>query len=413
MEAAGGMLAGFRVLDMSRVMAGPMACQMLADLGAEVIKIEQPKVGDKSRFFGPPFLKTTDGRESNHTPMYTANNRNKRSIAIDIAQRAGSDVVRRLAAKCDVLVENYKVGDLARFGLDYESIRAVNADIVYCSITGFGQTGPYRHRLTYDPVFQAMSGIMDSTGHPDGVPGGGPMRVGAAVSDVLGGLYAGVAIVSALLKRERDGGGDYIDMSLLDCSIAGISSMSMHYLMSGTAMGRYGTGSQTSVPGQAYPAADGHVYIFPTSDADYRLTCEALDRPDLASSERYRTKTDRVKHRQELVAIMHDVLKRFTVQEVVARLEKVGVPAAPIYTQKQVFEDPQVIERGMVVDTPHPWAGRLRMVANPIRFRERPITEYAHPPSIGEHTREILSEVLQLDAPEIDELIAAGVVATA
>ena len=410
-----GILTGYRVLDLSRVLAGPWACQILADLGAEVIKVERPGEGDGSRVFGPPFLKTTDGRELNQTAIYLSANRNKKSIAIDMAKKEGQELVRQLAARSDVLVENYKVGDLARYGLDYECIQAINPGIVYCSITGFGQTGPYRNRLGYDTVFQAMSGLMDSTGPAHGTPGGGPMRAGPSMSDLLGGLFADVAILSALLNRQRHGddAGEYIDLSLLDCSVAAMSSIAMQYMMTGEAPLRIGNGGNGGVPADVFECQGGSIYMIAGNNQQYYRMCEALKRPDLAQDERYRMQRGRIERRAELVATFRDVLRPLQVKDVLEAFEKAGVPAAPIHNQKDVFDDPQVIERGMRVEIPHREAGTLGMVGNPIHFRGHPDTEYTAPPHIGEHTEDILSSQLGLERTAIEALIAAGVVATA
>lgn len=411
-----GILTGIRVLDLSRVLAGPWACQILADMGAEVTKVERPGEGDGSRVFGPPFLKTTDGREVNQTAIYLAANRNKKSIAIDIARKEGQELVRQLAARSDVLVENYKVGDLARYGLDYDAIRAVNPGIVYCSITGFGQTGPYRNRLGYDTVFQAMSGLMESTGPAEGTQGGGPTKAGPSISDLFGGLFAGIAILSALLNRQRnagqgDAGGEYIDLSLLDCSVAAMTSIAMQYMMTGNVPARLGNGGNGGVPADIFECQGGSIYMISGNDQQYYRMCEALKRPDLAQDERYRLQRSRIERRHEIVEVFRQVLRPLPIREVLDAFEKAGVPAAPIYNQKEVFDDPHIRERGMRVEIPHPDAGTLSLVANPIRFREHPITKYTPPPDIGEHTGEILSSQLGLDRAAIEGLIAASVVA--
>jgi crotonobetainyl-CoA:carnitine CoA-transferase CaiB-like acyl-CoA transferase len=406
-----GVLSGYRVLDLSRILAGPWACQMLADFGADVVKVERPVEGDGSRVYGPPFLKTRDGRELDQSPMYLSANRNKKAIAIDISTAEGQELIRQLAAQSDVLVENYKVGDLARYGLDYDSIKTVNPDIIYCSITGFGQTGPYRERLGYDPIFQAMSGLMGATGQPDGSPGAGPMRSGPSISDLIGGLFADIAILSALLKRERDGGGEYIDLSLLDCSVAVMTNLAMQYLISGEVPVRRGNGGNGGVPAEAYPCLDGNVYISASTDQQYFRLCDVLGRPDLAQEERYRTQRGRMQHRTELVATVGELVSRFRLKDLLEGCAKASVPAAPIHNQKEVFEDPQIRARGMQVEIPHPEAGALKIVANPIRFREHPITQYTAPPAIGEHTRDILSTYLGLDNEAINNLITSGVVA--
>ena len=385
MVTKGMALAGYRVLDISRILAGPWACQMLADLGAEVIKVERPGEGDGSRVYGPPFLKDAEGRPTNNSPMYLSANRNKKGIAIDLAKAQGQELVRQLAVQSDVLVENYKVGDLQRYGLDYDSIKAINPNIVYCSVTGFGQTGPYRHRLGYDPIFQAMSGLMSLTGHPDGVPGAGPMKAGPSISDIVGGLFADVAILAALLRRQRDGGGsEYIDLSLLDTSVAAMSHAALHYLISGEPPVRRGTGGNGGVPAQAYECADGSIFISAGTDQQFYRMCDVMDAPHLAKDERFRTQLGRMRNRQEIVSLVATAAKNFTVADLLARFDSADVPAAPIYDQRQVFEDVHIQHRQMMVEVPHPESGALHMVANPIRFREHPITAYAAPPQIGQ-----------------------------
>ena len=407
-----GALSGYRVLDLSRILAAPWACQMLADLGAEVIKVERPGEGDGSRVYGPPFLKGGDGQRTNHSPMYLCANRSKKGIAVDLSTAKGQDLIRKLAALSDVVVENYKVGDLKRYGLDYESIKAVNPNIVYCSVTGFGQTGPYRNRLGYDPIFQAMSGLMALTGHQDGVPGAGPMKAGPSISDIIGGLFADVAILSALLRRERDGGGsEFIDLSLLDASVAAMSHAALHYLISGEPPIRRGTGGNGGVPAQAYDCSNGSIFISAGTDQQFYRMCEAMGAPDLAKDARFRTQLDRMQRRNEIVGMVSDLAKKFTVAELLVRMEKADVPVAPIYNQKEVFDDPHVKERGLEVVVPHEESGTLHMVANPIRFLEHPIKDYSAPPRIGEHTREVLEELLKLDSAAIHALIAEGIVA--
>ena len=407
-------LMGYRVLDLGRVLAAPWACQMLADLGAEVIKVERPGEGDGARVYGPPFLRTRSGEQTRNSPMYLSANRNKKGIAIDLSTPQGQKLILDLARQCDVLVENYKVGDLKRYGLDYESVKAVNPNIVYCSITGFGQTGPYAHRLGYDPIFQAMSGLMALTGHPDGAPGAGPMKAGPSISDIIGGLFADVAILAALLRRERHGAGaEHIDLSLLDTSVAAMSHAAMHYLISGEVPVRRGTGGNGGVPAQAYDCADGSLFISAGTDQQFYRMCAAMNDPELALDPRFRTQLGRMQHRQDIVGKVAALAKRFKRDDLLERLERADVPAAPIYDQKQVFDDAQIRHRGMVVEAPHDEAGSLRMVANPIRFAEHPIGTYRAPPSIGEHTRVVLRERLALSDTEIDALIAEGIVSEA
>ena len=411
MQAKQKALAGVRVLDLSRILAGPTAGQLLGDFGAEVIKVEKPGSGDDSRRLGGPPMKTRDGKASEFSPMYICSNRNKKSIAIDMSQPDGQELVRQLAAWADVLIENYKSGDLKRYGLDYESLRKVNRKLVYCSITGFGQTGPYAARAGYDPIFQAMSGLMSVTGHPDGKPGGGAMRVGVPITDFICGLYAYGAILTALHYRDQvSGEGQQIDLSLLDSAISATTVASVNYLANGNMPERVGNGAPTSSPSGVFNCVDGEVLISsPTNDV-YQRMCKALGREDLATDPRFATNVDRVKQRAVLVPLVQEVLATHKRLELMDLLEQHTVPCAPIYDMQGVFADPQVQQRVNSVELPHPVTGKMAFGTNPIHMSATPVSDYTCPPGVGEHTIHVLSNILKLDAEKIDELRAKKVV---
>jgi crotonobetainyl-CoA:carnitine CoA-transferase CaiB-like acyl-CoA transferase len=402
-------LEHIRVLDMSRVLAGPLLAQNLADLGADVIKVERPHHGDETRTF-PPYLKNPDGSESNDSAYFMSVNRGKRSVTIDISKSRGQELVKRLVARSDVLVENYRVGTLARYGLGYEDIKAVNPKIIYCSITGFGQSGPYRNRPGYDYVFQAMSGLMSITGGRDDLPGGGPAKIGLAISDVITGIYSSFAAMAALAYRDVSGVGQHIDMSLLDVQIAAISHINMNYLVGGMVPKRLGTSHPSIVPYQAFNGQDGQMVIAVGNDTQFAKLCTAIGLPQLAQDERFKTNVSRVKNRDALIPVITDTVARKPVDEWIQMLTSVGVPCGPINNIQQVFDDPHVQHRGMRVEIPHPRAGKLPILANPIRFSETPVSYDRPPPQLGEHTREVLANVLGLGAQEIAELAAEGII---
>ncbi len=391
-------LEGIRVLDLSRVLAGPWATQMLADLGAEVIKVERPGQGDDTRKWGPPWLKDRAGADTRESTYFLAANRGKRSITLDIAQPEGTRIARALAAKCDVVVENFKVGDLKRYGLDPATLGAAHPRLVYCSITGFGQTGPYAGRPGYDFIIQGMGGLMSITGERDDAPGGGPQKVGVAVSDLFTGMYASNAILAALFHRERTGEGQHIDLALLDCQVAMLANMNTGYLASGVAPGRLGNAHASIVPYQVFRASDGHFVVAVGNDTQYQRFCEAIERGDLAADPRYATNSRRVEGREALVAALAPRLRERPVAEWLERLEKAGVPCGPIQDLAQVFSDPQVIHRGLQVSAPRDDASEVRMVANPIRFSKTAIAHDVAPPRLGEHTDEVLGRLVGLDA---------------
>jgi formyl-CoA transferase len=402
-------LEHLRVLDMSRVLAGPFLAQNLADFGADVIKIERPHHGDETRTF-PPYLKDAAGAPTDDSAYFMSINRGKRSVTIDISTPLGQDLVKQLAARADVLIENYKVGDLARYGLDYESIRAVKPDIVYCSITGFGQTGPYRNRPGYDYIFQAMSGLMSITGERDDLPGGGPAKVGLAICDVITGIYSSFAVMTALAHRERTGEGQHIDMSLLDVTVAAISHINMNYLVGGIVPKRMGTAHPSIVPYQVFDAQDGQMVVAVGNDTQFGKLCGALGVAELPGDERFRSNVARVKHRDALIPLLQQRFAQRPVGAWIDNLTGIGVPCGPINNIQQVFDDPHIKARGMRVEVAHPRAGHVSMLANPAKLSATPPAYDRAPPRLGEHTREVLASVLGMSAESIDSLAAAHII---
>ena len=406
-------LAGIRVLDLSRVLAGPLAAQMLGDLGAEVIKVERTGAGDDSRRMGPPFLKDTAGHDTRESPILLATNRNKKSITLDLAKPEGQDIVRRLAALSDVVVENFKVGDLKRYGLDHESLSAVNPRLVYCSVTGFGQTGPYAPRPGYDSIFQAMGGLMSVTGYPD-AEGGAPVKTGPSLADFIGGQFAAIGVIAALYQRDVQQGpgghGQQVDIALLDSVIASLTHYTAQYLATGEVPVRRGTQGNGGLPSQMFPCRDGAVMVVCGNDEQYRRFCAALNCPELGEDPRFVSNQKRVQHRRELTETFDAITRQWVQADLLAALERVGVPAGPIYDLEQVFEDPQVRHRGMAVEVPHPLSGSVKLAANPIRFSQTPITTYAAPPTLGQHTGEVLKGLLGIGDDELARLAASGVV---
>lgn len=390
-------LAGVRILDLSRVLAGPWCTQTLADLGADVIKIERPlrdgAGGDDTRGWGPPFLKDRDGHDTAEAAYYLGTNRNKRSVTVDIAKPEGQALIRRLAAQCDVFIENFKVGDMARYGLDAASLRALYPRLVYCSVTGFGQTGPYRERAGYDYAIQGMGGLMSVTGERDDLPGGGPQKVGVAVADLFTGMYATVAILAALRHRDATGQGQAIDMALLDTQVAMLANLGANYLATGVAPRRIGNAHQNIVPYQVFETADGHMILAVGNDTQYAKFCEVAGRPDLAQDPRFMKNADRVRHRATLVPLLAGILKTRTKADWLAALEAAKVPCGAINDLGEVFADPHVQSRGMTVPMPHPLTDALRLVASPMKFSDTPVQYRRAPPLLGEHTDEVLREL--------------------
>jgi len=402
-------LDGIRVLDLTRVLAGPWATQLLADLGAEVIKVERPGKGDDTRHWGPPFLKDREGRDTADAAYYLACNRGKKSLTLDIARPEGRAVARALAMKSDVLVENFKVGDLARYGLDYASLARDHPRLVYCSITGFGQAGPYSDRPGYDFMVQGLGGLMSVTGERDDLPGGGPQKVGVAVSDLFTGMYSANAILAALMHREKTGKGQNIDMALLDVQVAMLANLSSTYFVSGEAPRRMGNAHQNIVPYHVFRASDDFFIVAVGNDSQFAKFCEVVERPEWIKDARFATNPERVRNRDLLVGLISGRLRERPAREWLAALEPSGVPCGPINDLSQVFADPQVRHRGMEVRAPHPAAGEVRMVANPIKFSATPVTHEVAPPLLGQHTAEVLSGVLGMGAAEIARLQEEGI----
>ncbi|KQO00420.1 MULTISPECIES: CaiB/BaiF CoA transferase family protein [Stenotrophomonas] len=404
------LLEGIRVLDLSRILAGPWATQVLADFGAEVIKVERPGVGDDTRGWGPPFLKDAEGNDTGESAYYLCANRGKRSVAIDFTRPQGQALIRALAARCQVLVENYKVGGLAKYGLDHASLRAINPALVYCSITGYGQDGPYAHRAGYDAAIQAVGGLMSVTGEPDGAPGGGPQKVGVAATDLMTGMYAASAILAALRHAERTGQGQQIDLALLDTQVAWLANQASNWLVGGVVPERQGTAHPNIVPYQVMPAADGHFMLAVGNDAQFARLCDVIGEPQLAADARYATNAARVAHRAELVPLLQRRLRARPAAEWLAALEQAVVPASPVNRIDQVFDDAQVRARGLRVDLPHATGGTVPGVRNPLRFSATPLQYQQAAPVLGQHTAQVLGEMLSLDADRLRELQAAGVI---
>jgi formyl-CoA transferase len=404
-----GALSHIRVLDLTRILAGPWCTQILADLGAEVIKIERPGDGDDTRSWGPPYLKDTDGNDTRESAYYLSCNRGKKSVTLDVSTHEGQDIVRKLASQSDLLIENYKVGGLLQYGLDYERIKVVNPRLIYCSITGFGQTGPYASNAGYDFIIQAMGGMMSITGERDDLPGGGPQKVGVAVSDLMTGMYATVALLAALAHRERTGEGQYIDIALLDSEVAMVANLGSNYLISGKAPGRMGNAHQNIVPYQSFATADGHMILAVGNDNQFSKFCSVAGRPELAQDPRFATNPDRVRNRLTLVPIVGEIMRTRTTRQWLEALEPAGVPVGPINNLAQVFKDPQVQARGMKVEAPHPLAGKVPMVASPMKLSTTPVEHRTAPPTLGQHTGEILTALLGLTEQEIAQLRERGV----
>jgi crotonobetainyl-CoA:carnitine CoA-transferase CaiB-like acyl-CoA transferase len=404
-----GPLSHIRVLDLSRVLAGPWAGQNLADLGAEVIKVERPKVGDDSRAFGPPWVKDRNGKDTKDSAYFTSANRGKKSITINMAKPEGQALVRQLAGKCDVLLENYKFGDLARYGLGYEDLAKVNPRLVYCSVTGFGQTGPYRERPGYDFMIQGMGGMMSVTGEPDSAPGGGPQRAGVPVADIITGMYASIAVCAALASRAETGKGQHLDLALLDSQIALLAYQNTNYFSTGTPPKRIGNLHPNIVPYQPFRTSDGEVIIACGNDNLFRKFCDAADCGPLAQDPRFASNGKRVENRVEMTRLLQEIFLKKTTAEWLDLLEGAGVPNGPINNIAQVFEEPQVKARGVKIELEHAAAGKVPLVASPMRFSGTPLEYRLAPPVLGEHTDEVLRGVLGKSDAEIAKLRAEGV----
>ncbi len=401
-----GALSHIRVLDLTRVLAGPWCAQTLADFGADVIKVERPGAGDDTRHWGPPYLKDADGADTAEAAYYLAANRNKRSVTVDIATPEGQQIVRELAAQSDVVLENYKVGQLKKYGLDYDSLRAVKPDLVYCSVTGFGQTGPYAHRAGYDFIIQGIGGFMSITGERDGEPGGGPQKAGVAIADLATGLYSTIAVLAALAHRDRTGEGQYIDMALLDVQVALLANMNTNFLASGKPPVRWGNAHPNIVPYQTFQTRDGWIIVAVGNDGQFRKFVEAGGRPELADDERFATNPSRVRHRDTLVPILAEMVKARDKADWIGALEAAGVPCGPINDLDEVFDNEQVVARGMQVSLPHPCGADAKLVRNPIRMSATPPEARTAPPLLGAQTDDVLRDMLGYDDTKIAALRA-------
>jgi len=405
-----GALSHIRVLDLSRVLAGPWCTQNLADLGADVLKIERPGTGDETRHWGPPFVKDEKGVNTTETAYFICINRNKRSITVDISKPEGQTIIRELVLQSDVVVENYKVGDLAKYGLDYASLTQIKPDLVYCSITGFGQNGPYAQRPGYDYIAQGMGGFMSITGEADNKPGGGPQKAGVGTADLFTGMYATTAILAALVHRERTGEGQYIDMALLDTQVAVMANVSSNYLCSDEIPQRWGNASPIIVPYQTFPTSDGWVIIAVGNDSQFRQFVTAGGQEQLADDALYSKNPQRVLNREQLIPLLETMTRRKTKAQWLGLLEEAGVPCGPINNIKEVFENEQVKARGLQFDMPHPTTGSMKLVASPMRMSKTPVEIYLAPPTLGQHTEEILHDRLKLDSEQIHNLRDQGII---
>ena len=405
-----GALNHLRVLDLSRVLAGPWCGQNLADLGADVIKVERPISGDDTRQWGPPFLRNSEGQETTESAFYLAINRNKRSITLDISTKEGQEIIKKLVLESDIIIENYKVGQLKKYGLDYESLKLLKNDLIYCSITGFGQTGPYAHRPGYDYIVQGMGGFMSVTGEKEDLPGGGPQKAGVAIADIFTGMYATSAILAAVVHRDRTGVGQYIDLSLLDVQIATMCNVASNYLTSGVSPKSWGNASANIVPYQTFRASDGWIIVAAGNDSQFRHFVESGHEPQLADDPRFSTNPERVRHRAELDPLLQQMVLKKTKKEWIELLDIANVPCGPINNFKEVFENEQVIARNIKMEMPHPTAGKVNLVRSPMRLSETPVVENRPPPLLGEHTHEILQEKLSLTETQIKSLKDRGII---
>jgi crotonobetainyl-CoA:carnitine CoA-transferase CaiB-like acyl-CoA transferase len=397
-------LAGIRVLELGRIVSAPWCGQTLADLGADVIKVERPGRGDDLRSYGPSFARDAEGRPTAESGHYLCSNRNKRSITVDIASPEGQEIVRGLARHSDVLLENYKVGDLARYGLAYEHLSEIHPGLIYCSITGFGQSGPYAQRPGYDAAFQGLSGMMAVTGEPDG----GPQRVGVFIIDEMTGLYAAVAILAALRHRDAGGGGQYIDMALLDVGVAAMAARTIEWTLEGKIPERLGTKSPGSAPAQVFECADGYLNIQAGAEPDFRKLCDALGLSELKEDARFKTRKDRVIHQNALIPLLEERIRRRSAKELFQDLVARGLVASPIYRADEMVADPQVVHRSMHFEAPHPTVGKVPLVASPMRLSKTPVDVYVAPPTLGQHTDDILRNRLGYTSEQITALRAAG-----
>ena len=404
-----GALSHIRVLDLSRVLAGPWCAQNLADLGADVIKVERPGAGDDTRHWGPPFVKDAQGNDTAETAYFICINRNKRSITVDISKPEGQEIIRELAKESDVVIENYKVGDLAKYGLDYESLKKVKSDLIYCSITGFGQNGPYAHRPGYDFIIQGMGGFMSVTGEADDFEGASPQKAGVAIADIFTGMYASTAILAAVVHRDKTGQGQYIDMALLDTQIAVMANVSSAYLCSDKVPRRWGNASPIIVPYQTFPTSDGWIIVAVGNDGQFKHFVAAGGEAHLAENPLYLNNPLRVENRKSLISLLEIMTRRKTKAQWISLLEAANVPCGPINNFEEVFDNEQVKARGVQIEVPHPTAGVMKLVASPMRLSETPVEVRMAPPTLGQHTEEILRERLNLSPQAINELQTKGI----
>lgn len=407
-QTSPGALSGLRVLDMTRILAGPFCTQMLGDLGADVIKIERPGAGDDTRHWGPNYVKDADGNDTGESAYFVSANRNKRSVTVDLSQEAGAALVRDLAKRSDILVENYKVGGLAKYGLSYDDLKVENPRLIYCSITGFGQTGPYANRAGYDFLIQGMGGIMSLTGEPAGEP----MKTGVAISDVMCGMYAATAILAAVRHRDQTGEGQYIDMALLDTQVAWLINQGLDYLTTNTPPQRLGNAHPNIVPYQAFEASDGHIILAVGNDTQFRRFCAFAQLEEVAEDGRFATNNGRVINRDELIPVVRNAIAKHSVAYWLEGLEKLGVPCGPVNNLQQVFDDPQVRARDMVVQLPHESDPRVmaHQIASPMKLSQTPVSYRHSAPGLGQHTDEVLRDVLGLDGDQLKKLSDAGVI---
>ena len=405
-----GALSHIRVLDLSRVLAGPWCTQMLADLGADVIKIERPGVGDDTRQWGPPFIPAAGSTGLGESTYFLGANRGKRSVTINLAEPKGQALAREMAARSDVVVENFKVGALARYGLDYLSLKALNPRLVYCSITGFGQNGPYADRAGYDFMIQGMGGLMSITGEAEGTEGAGPQKVGVAMADIVTGLYCASAIQAALIHRDRSGEGQYIDMALLDCQVAVLANQAMMYLAAGEVPNRMGNAHPNIVPYQVFATRDAHLILAVGNDGQFKRLCDLLGRPELAEDERFATNRARVAHRSEIINILAKIIRQKSTDEWVPLIESQGIPCGRINRIDQALDEAQVKHRNMRTQVIHQGLGEIDILASPIRMSETPTRVDRAPPMLGEHTEEVLEELLEYSAGDISALRQSGII---
>jgi crotonobetainyl-CoA:carnitine CoA-transferase CaiB-like acyl-CoA transferase len=400
-----GALSGLRVLDLSRVLAGPWAAQVFGDLGADIIKIERPGTGDETRTWGPPYLKDQDGCDTADAAYFLAANRNKQSVCVDFTKPAGQEIIRQLAVKSDIFLENFKVGGLRQYGLDYESMRKINPRLIYCSITGFGQTGPYASRAGYDFLIQGMGGLMSLTGRKDGEPGDGPQKVGVALTDILTGLYSVISVLAALNHRHATNQGQHIDLALLDVQVTSLANQNMNYLTTGSAPVRMGNAHPNIVPYQDFPTADGNMILAVGNEGQFSALCSVLGHPEWSADDRFSTNNMRVKHRETVIGLLSSVTRTRPTRHWIEACEKSGVPCGPINDLDAVFNDPHVQSRQLEIRMPHPSAGTMPLVGSPIRMSETPVVYRSAPPLLGEHTIPVLEEILGLGRDELAALL--------